>query len=196
MQQKGVFRSVPMWSPKIPALAALNGHLETLKYLVTGRRDYGTNSSIPMSDRSCPWDDRTCRNAALGGHIDVLQYTVENGCLCPNTICEEAVLGGNLACLKWLTEKHLSSKICSASILAIVHGKDEILEYLIENDYPIYEGSDIIACKYGRLGKLKLLKEKGFFIREDCIDVARKMDHVLEWWQCINSQNPHNLLRK
>ena len=45
--------------------AAVNGHLECLKYVHT---------------KGCPWDEETCRVAARGGHLECLKYLHENGC--------------------------------------------------------------------------------------------------------------------
>ena len=47
--------------------AASRGHLEVLKYL---------------HENGCPWDEKTCEAAAVGGdyHLDVLEYARANGC--------------------------------------------------------------------------------------------------------------------
>ena len=45
--------------------AALNGHLEVLKW---------------ARENGCPWDSFTCSYAALNGHLEVLRWAKENGC--------------------------------------------------------------------------------------------------------------------
>ena len=31
-------------------------------------------------ENGCPWDKRTCADAAVGGNLEVLQYAHQNGC--------------------------------------------------------------------------------------------------------------------
>jgi len=45
--------------------AAEGGHFELLKWL----REMG-----------CPWDYRTCAEAAAKGHFEMLKWAIENGC--------------------------------------------------------------------------------------------------------------------
>ena len=45
--------------------AALNGHLECLKY---------------AHENDCSWDKWTCNNALFNNHLDCLRYAYENGC--------------------------------------------------------------------------------------------------------------------
>ena len=127
------------------------------------------------------------KHAALGGHVNVLRYAVENGCPYSNRICEDAVVSGNLDCVKWITEERVSSKKCAASTLAIIEGRDEILEYLLENNYFIYETAVTVACKRGRLGALKLLKARGFYPTDECVQIVRNLghSHILRWMASI-----------
>ena len=46
-------------------LAAMNGHLEVLKYL---------------HEKGCEWNEYACTNAAMNGHLEVLKYLHENKC--------------------------------------------------------------------------------------------------------------------
>lgn len=142
---------------------------------------------MEMDYSSCPWDYNTCRNAVFGGHVDVLRYAVENRCPCPRSIGEDAVFGGNIDCVKWITENYLSDKSCFPCIVAIIHKKDEILEYLIEHAYQINERVVNVACNHGNLAALKLLRGKGLLPTEDCIDMARKMKqtYILDWLKSI-----------
>ena len=47
------------------ANAALNGHLEMLKW---------------ARENGCDWNSDTCANAAINGHLEVLKWARENGC--------------------------------------------------------------------------------------------------------------------
>ena len=33
-----------------------------------------------ISMYGCPWDDQTCTNATIGGHLEVFKWARENGC--------------------------------------------------------------------------------------------------------------------
>ena len=48
-----------------------------------------------------PWDDLICINAALAGHLEVLQWARDNGAPWDKETCMEAVRGGHLEVLKW-----------------------------------------------------------------------------------------------
>ena len=53
------------WNTTTCANAALNGHLDILRW---------------AHRNGCPWNTLTCANAALGGHLEVLRWARENGC--------------------------------------------------------------------------------------------------------------------
>ena len=52
----------------------------------------------------CPWDSKTCSNAALGGHLEILKWARENGCPWDSETCSNAALCGHLEILKWARE--------------------------------------------------------------------------------------------
>jgi len=43
----------------------MNGQLDCLKY---------------AHENGCPWDENTCKRAAINGHLACLTYAHENGC--------------------------------------------------------------------------------------------------------------------
>ena len=54
-----------------------------------------------------PWDRDTCSAAALGGHLEVLQWACANGCpwdirTWDSNTCASAAMGGHLDVLQWL----------------------------------------------------------------------------------------------
>ena len=57
----------------------------------------------------------TCFHAALGGHLDVLQWAREHGCPWNERTCESAALGKHLSVLQWAKEHgcHYDEKVCS-----------------------------------------------------------------------------------
>jgi hypothetical protein len=50
----------------------------------------------------CPWDEGTCRGAAWGGHLAVLQWLRANGCPWDEAACGAAARRGHLVVLQWL----------------------------------------------------------------------------------------------
>ena len=48
------------------------------------------------------WDYRIFSAAAMGGHINVMQYLKMNGCKWCTETCSNAALGGHLEALQWL----------------------------------------------------------------------------------------------
>ena len=64
----------------------MNGHLECLKY---ARKNW------------CPWDNRTCDNAARYGHLECLRYARNNGCPWDEKTCMNAAENGHLECLRY-----------------------------------------------------------------------------------------------
>jgi hypothetical protein len=52
----------------------------------------------------CPWGERTCESAAFGGHLALLQWARANGCPWGGWTCAFAAKGGHLDVLKWLRD--------------------------------------------------------------------------------------------
>ena len=52
-------------------------------------------------ERGCPWDARICREAAEGGHLEVLQWARANGAPWDEGTCAGAAEGGHLEVLQW-----------------------------------------------------------------------------------------------
>ena len=49
----------------------------------------------------CPWDEKTCANAADGGHLEVLQWARANGAPWDKITNNNAAHGGHLEVLQW-----------------------------------------------------------------------------------------------
>jgi hypothetical protein len=43
-------------------------------------------------ENGCPWDERTCANAAEGGHLEVLKWARANGCPWDEETCMYAAV--------------------------------------------------------------------------------------------------------
>ena len=55
-------------------------------------------------ENGCPWDWRTCANAAGNGHLGALQWARENECPWDEDTCNSAARNGHLEVLQWARE--------------------------------------------------------------------------------------------
>jgi hypothetical protein len=53
----------------------------------------------------CPWNEFTCAYAAVGGHLEVLQWAREHDCPWNDLACAYAAQNGHLAVLQWARER-------------------------------------------------------------------------------------------
>jgi len=108
------------------AYAALNGHLECLRYL--------------REEVKAPWDFYTAAWAARNGHLHILEYLVErkygkyNG-----DACLWAAKNGHLDCLKYLHETAKAPWHYWAVRYAH-ENQPECLQYLLDNDCTLPSG--------------------------------------------------------
>jgi len=109
------------------ARAALNGHLEILKYL--------------REEVKAPWDLRTASWAALNGHLHILEYLVERKFDQYNLFaCKYAAENGHLDCLKYLRETAKAPWNEYAVRQAHKNNQPECVQYLLDNDCPLPRG--------------------------------------------------------
>ena len=57
-----------------------------------------------LHDSGCPWNEKTCSAAASHGHLECLQYLHEKGCPWDEHTCAEAAMQGHLSCLQYAHE--------------------------------------------------------------------------------------------
>ena len=109
------------------ARAALNGHLECLKYL--------------REEAKAPWDFRTAARAARSGHPHVLEYLVERKYDKYNEFaCQWAAMNGHLDCLKYLHETAKAPWDYRAVQVAHRNNHSECLQYFLDNNCPLPRG--------------------------------------------------------
>ncbi|ATZ80151.1 ankyrin repeat domain-containing protein [Bodo saltans virus] len=138
--------------------AAINGHLECLKY---------------AHENGCPWDSNTCLQAAGNGHLECLKYAHENGCPWNMLTCEYAAKYGHLECLKYLHENGCPWNILTCAYAA-QNGHLECLKYAHENGCPWNEYTCLNAAGNGHLECFKYAHENGCHWNEyTCLNAAR-----------------------
>ncbi|CAM9537600.1 unnamed protein product, partial [Ectocarpus fasciculatus] len=52
-------------------------------------------------NNGCPWDETTCEYAARNGHLEVLQWAHNTGCPWDEATCSKAALNGHVEVLLW-----------------------------------------------------------------------------------------------
>ena len=106
------------------AFAALEGHLEVLKYL--------------REEAEAPWDWYTATWAAQNGHLHILEYLVERKYdKYDEYVCKSAAENGHLDCLKYLHET--AKAPWNSQAVRAAHAKNQIdcVQYLLDNNCPL-----------------------------------------------------------
>lgn len=79
------------WDTDICRVAASNGHLEVLQWLIE-------------QSNSITWDSSICLAASKNGHLTVLRYLIQVGCPYDSLECSQfATIGGHYHISEWLT---------------------------------------------------------------------------------------------
>ena len=106
------------------ASAALDGHLECLKYL--------------REEVKAPWDLGTAALAAENGHLHILEYLVERKYDKYDALaCYWAARNGHLDCLKYLHETAKAPWDSHAVRKAHENNQPECVQYLLDNNCPL-----------------------------------------------------------
>jgi len=109
------------------AEAAVNGHLEVLKYL--------------HEEAKAPWDEYTAIWAVGKGQLHILEYLVERKYdKYSKGACVLAAKEGHLECLKYLHETAKAPWDSQAVRFAHKNNQTECLQYLLDNNCPLPDG--------------------------------------------------------
>ena len=97
--------------------AALNGHLECLKFLHL---------------KECPWGSKTTYNAAISNHTECFKFLLENDCPTDNSILANCIKNNDLVSFKYyhMYGFKLTGDLCYT---AVVNKNLECLKYCFEN---------------------------------------------------------------
>jgi hypothetical protein len=92
-----------------------------------------------------------CKNAALNGHFELLQWLHAFGCPWNETATAAAVSGEHFEILKWLVEKDCTMHFIT-STAAVIRGRFDILTWALDNGCPMNEYNCIeSAAEHGHL---------------------------------------------
>jgi hypothetical protein len=140
--------------------------------------------------KQCEWDERTIVEAACFGNLEILKYCFSNGCPCDEEkSCKQAAIGGHLDCLRFLVDKVKPSRDTEgkAAIQASGYGRINILKYLVEERKISDERKGECvgnAAWYGRLDCLKYLVEEAKAPLNNLEDIAGA--RYKEYHECVN----------
>ncbi len=153
------------------AVAALNGHIESLELLYKNNIPLGQDNGANI-----------CRNAAIGGQIEALKWLRVKGCVFDADICSAAASHGHLKFLKWLYANgyHLG---WNAIKCAARKGNLKMVKWLIENGCEWNDIANEVAARNGHLDILKFTHEKGYGLHVDVCKFAAINGHfhIIEW---------------
>ena len=85
--------------------------------------------------RRWKYPDDVCLQAAIGGHLDVLQWARRNGCPWDKRTCSRAAFGGHLPVLQWARENDCPWDV-STCYFAARGGHREVLQWARANGFP------------------------------------------------------------
>lgn len=159
--------------------AATHGHLAVLKWL---------------RERECPWDEKVAAEAAVRGHIHILEYALDNnvpmGDSTPvsttpmGTLVQKAAKHGRMECVRWL-HFHKKCALTPAVYNAAAYSANlELLKWLDAKDPGLgTKDASISAADAGSVECMRYLQRRHGWEPIDCAIGAVENNHlhVLEW---------------
>jgi hypothetical protein len=111
--------------------------------------------------KKCEWDERTIKEAAFVGNLEMLKYCFANGCPYDETkACRVATGNGHLDCLRFLFAKVKPSRETEkvTARIAAQYGQLDILKYFFEERKVPDDGKAACVLHSVRKGYLDCLK--------------------------------------
>jgi hypothetical protein len=178
---------------KLLARAALHGHYHGIQQL------YHHHIIKTIGDRFgiCPWDHFTCANAALHGHLDILQFVHTHGCSWDAWTCSNAALNGHVHVLKYAHEHGCpwTEHTCSNAAL---NGHLQVLEYARVNGCPWNEYTCSNAALNGHMEVLVYAHTRGCpWNSYTCSNAAQNGHlHILKYARMFNCPWTYHTVEK
>jgi hypothetical protein len=150
-------------------IAAGEGNLSVLKYLRSIQCD-------------CDWDESTCSNAALNGHLEVIKWCRKNRCPWDVYTCANAAQNGHLDILKWC-RKNRCPWTQSTCWNAAENGHLDVIKWCCQNGCPLDSLTCANAAKNGHLDVIKWCCQNGCPLDSQTCANAAKNGHldVIQW---------------
>ncbi len=142
---------------KFCKIAAARGDLQSLQWLRT--------------ERDAPWDEDVCAAAALGGHLDVLQWARKSGASWNAKVLQNAAKGGHFAAFRWARRERApwDGKVLRA---AAKHGRFEIFRWCFRHRAPTMDPMERFASYFAAAGCLEAVR---WLSEGELIDNTREM---------------------
>ena len=149
---------------------AKHGNCETVCEYCCG---YGSLECLKIAHRfDCPWNWRTCANAAEYGHLECLNYAHENGCKWDSM----AAFNGHLRCLEYAHENGCEWDE-KTYVLAAKNGHLKCLRYAHKNNCPWDEEIYSVVAHNGHLEYVRSVRENclvwenvtSFKVHDNCL---------------------------
>jgi hypothetical protein len=140
--------------------------------------------------KHCEWDELTIKVAADIGNLEMLKYCFSNNCpYDEEASCKQAAIGGHLDCVRFLFDKVEPSRDTEkeAAMQAAGYGHTDILKYFVE-ERKIWDDLKLdcvaTAARHDRLDCLKYLVEEAKAPLDNWryIALARYYEHT----DCLN----------
>jgi hypothetical protein len=186
------FMAAAMYSlPMLRALVALHGHAKELE-LTSAAASTGNLACLEyMHVQDYDWDRRTLCEAALGGHLECLQYAVSYRCDWGDMRRREqirdapgylnpmywAARGGDLPCMQFLHENGCEWEEFTTHAAA-TRGHLACLQYAVKNGCKMDDYIMNSAAEGGNVECLQYLVECGCYADQFTMAVAAQKGHL------------------
>jgi len=136
-----------VWDAHLTTAAARNGQLETLKWLRQPRA---------LERPVCQWNSWLVTNAAIMGHLHVVEWATANGARMRHHAMAAAAEHGHFELVRWFRERGcaMNERTCAS---AAYGGHLEILQFLRSDPFPCPWDAETCAMA-ARRGSLSLLR--------------------------------------
>lgn len=154
--------------------AAYNGHTPLIQWL---RKEYGLEYTPAITkfvvinghldtlqwiiEDGCCWDNHVALYAAKNGRFEILRWIYEHyNHIWRSDLCIHAVESGNLSLMKWLKDHEcfVNEDVFKA---AIYGAKEEIIQWLVSIDCHAVHSTMSAAAEMGNLPVMRILRGKG-----------------------------------
>ncbi len=144
-------------------IAAEKGHLEILQHLRAA---------------GCPWDETVSEAAIAGGHLELLKWTVSEDCPWPYNSCILASQSDSLQMLQYVFELKGCKKESEMFWSPIANRNMEMVQYLVQQGFPLTKYLCSDAAGIGDLEILMYLRENGCPWSSDTCEEAASHKHL------------------